>query len=275
MAKLRKFCAYKRLERPYTRISKYRKKSFIRVRPHSKIVKFNMGDPRKKFDITIDLRSKQDIQIRHNAIESGRLACNRYMEKNLGKSGFFFEIRAFPHHILRENPLASGAGADRMSTGMKMSFGKPVGVAAQLRIGSPIFTVSVPKQHVNVARDALKRASKKLPCKCAVVQREEVSKHKVPVKLAQEPAEEKPIEVSVEEQSIEEPKEEPVEEKPAEESKEESAEEPKEESVEEKSAEEPKEESVEKPKEPVKEKPAEEPKEAQTEKSAEEPKATA
>lgn len=172
MAKLRKFCAYRRLERPYTRTSKYRKKSFIRVRPHSKIVKYNMGDTKRQFESFVDLLSKSDIQIRHNSIESARLACNRFLEKNLGKTGFYFEIRAFPHHILRENPLASGAGADRMSTGMKKSFGKPVGSAFQARIGSPLFTIGVQKKHLKVARQALKRASKKLPCSCLVQDRE-------------------------------------------------------------------------------------------------------
>ena len=171
MAKLRKFCAYRRLERPYTRTSRYRKKSFIRVRPHSKIVKYNMGDSKKKFDVTFDLISKGDLQIRHNAIESARLTCNRYLEKNLGKGGFYFEIRVFPHHILRENPLASGAGADRMSTGMKMSFGKPIGVAAQIRIGAPILSVSVNKNQMKVGREAVKKSSKKLPGKYSIVER--------------------------------------------------------------------------------------------------------
>lgn len=230
MAKLRKFCAYRRLERPYTRTSKYRKKSFIRVRPHSKIVKYNMGDPRKKFDITLDLISKADIQIRHNAIESARLTCNRHLERNLGKAGFYFEIRIFPHHILRENPLASGAGADRMSTGMKMSFGKPIGVAAQVRIGSPLFSVSVPKNQLNVAKDALKKASKKVPCGCTVQERvveQEKPKPKAvsaEVKIEEKPKapakevkqEEKPTEDSaVEQKPVEKPA--PVEEPKAEE----------------------------------------------------------
>ena len=39
MAKIRKFCAYRRTKRPYTRISKYRKKAFIRTNPNIKITK--------------------------------------------------------------------------------------------------------------------------------------------------------------------------------------------------------------------------------------------
>ena len=175
MAKLRKFCAYRRLERPYTRTSKYRKKSFIKARPHSKIVKFNMGDTKREFDFYFDLLSKNDLQVRHNALESARLACNRYLEKNLGKYGFYFEIRAFPHHILRENPLASGAGADRMSTGMKCSFGKAIGLAAQVQKGKEIFEVKVDKQNLEIAKKAMKSASYKMPCSCTVVVKEPVS----------------------------------------------------------------------------------------------------
>ncbi len=166
MAKLRKFCAYRRLERPYTRISKFRAKSFVRTRPNSKIVRYDMGDPAKNFEYEISLISDENVQIRHNALESGRLTCLRTLEKALGKKGFHFKIRVYPHHILRENPLASGAGADRMSTGMKMSFGKVIGIAAQVRKGQKLFSVKLDKSALPVGRTAIKKISHKLPCSC-------------------------------------------------------------------------------------------------------------
>ena len=116
MARLRKFCAYRRLERPYTRKSKYRKLSYIKTAPNIKIVRFVGGNLKREFPHRVDLVSEQALQIRHNAFESARLACNRYLEKKLGKLEFKLVIRPYPHHTLRENPLASGAGADRMST---------------------------------------------------------------------------------------------------------------------------------------------------------------
>lgn len=167
MAKLRKFCAYRRIERPYTRISKFRNKSFVRTRPNIKIVRYDMGNMSKKFDYSIDLVADDNVQIRHNAFEASRLTCLRTLEKALGKKGFHFKIRVFPHHILRENPLASGAGADRMSTGMKMSFGKVIGTAAQIRKGQPVFTVSVDKQNIAVGRKAIRKIKHKIPCKCS------------------------------------------------------------------------------------------------------------
>jgi len=163
MARLRKFAAYRKVERPYTRTSKFRKKSFIRASPNLKIVRFEMGDPKKEFGYTLELISKTDLQIRHDAIESARQTSNRILEKELGEKGYFMKIMIYPFHILRENPLASGAGADRMSTGMKMSFGKPIGAAAQVRKGQKICIVRVNKEGIEIAKNALKRVSKKIP----------------------------------------------------------------------------------------------------------------
>ena len=124
MAKLRKFVAYRNIKKqPYTRVSKFRKKSFVKVRPNLKIVKFNMGNLTKEFPVKLYLKSKENIQIRHNALESARQTSNRVMEKGIGRNSYFLRIRTYPHHILRENPIAKGAGADRMSTGMSHSYG--------------------------------------------------------------------------------------------------------------------------------------------------------
>lgn len=169
MARLRKAVAYRRLERPYTRISKYRQLSYVRARPASKIAKFCTGDMKTDFGAVVFVVSKEERQIRHNALESARVIANRYLEKNLGKSGYALRIRTYPHHILRENPLATGAGADRMSTGMKMSFGKTVGVAARINVGHKIYEMRVPKDKIEVGRTAARRAISKLPGKYSVV----------------------------------------------------------------------------------------------------------
>ena len=163
MAKKRKFCAYRSVERPYTRFSKYKKMSFVKAKPNCKIVRFNMGSPTKKFTHKIILISKTSLQIRDNAFESARLTSNRLLEGELGKNGFRMKILTYPHHILRENPLAAGAGADRMSTGMKCSFGKTIGVAAQVKRGQVVFELEVNKQNLELGTKAMKRASYKLP----------------------------------------------------------------------------------------------------------------
>jgi large subunit ribosomal protein L10e len=168
MAKLRKGAAYRALERPYTRVSKYRNKAFVRARPHIKIVRYHMGALSKTFPVTMELLSKSDIQMRHNCLESARLSCNKVLEEALGKTGYKLVLRLYPHHILRENPLASGAGADRMSTGMAAAFGKPVGAAAQVKRGQIVFELGVDQQNIPTGRKALQRALHKLPCSCAI-----------------------------------------------------------------------------------------------------------
>lgn len=168
MAKLRKFVAYRRLERPYTRHSKFRKKSFVRTKPASKVVRFSHGNPNKDYDVKLSLISKQAMQIRHNAIESARQSSNKVLETVVGKDNYHFKIKIYPHHFLRENPLAAGAGADRMSTGMKMSFGKVIGTAAQVKEGQVLAFVEVTKDHEATARKALKRMNYKFPCKTTI-----------------------------------------------------------------------------------------------------------
>lgn len=163
MARLRKAVAYRKLERPYTRKSKFRSKSYVRAIPNCKIVKFDMGNTQVEFPCKVVLTSKLDIQIRHNSLESARLAANRYLEKNLGKKGFNLKLHVYPHHILRENPLASGAGADRMSTGMKCSFGKSIGLAAQINKNQVILSAKVEKGQEHIAKEALRRSLSKFP----------------------------------------------------------------------------------------------------------------
>lgn len=168
MARLRTFVAYRRLERPYTRTSKFKGKSYIRTTPNVKVVRFETGDTNKNFQYTLNLLSKSDLQIRDNALESARQTSNKLLEKHLGLSGYHMKVKVYPYHVLREHALASGAGADRFSSGMAHSFGKPIGIAARVKKGQTIFQLSVNKQNLELARQALERASKKLPCSCTI-----------------------------------------------------------------------------------------------------------
>ena len=168
MAKLRKFSAYQRLERPYTRISKFTNENYVRGGyPSIKINKFEMGNPNGKYDTTLKLNVSRDMNIRHNALESVRMSANRVLEKALGNN-YHFKIKIFPHHVLRENPLAAGAGADRMSTGMKLAYGKTIGAAARVRNGQSIVEVRVSKANAKLGKEALQRAARKLPCSCKI-----------------------------------------------------------------------------------------------------------
>ena len=168
MARLRKFSSYRRLERPYTRTSKFKDKSFVRITPNLLIAKFETGNLKKRYPYVLNLVSKKDLQIRDNAIESSRMTANRLLEKTFGATGFKMKTRIYPFHILRENPIAAGAGADRFSTGMQKSFGKPIGSAARVKKSQVIFEVGVDKSGLETARMALNRAAKKLPGSCTI-----------------------------------------------------------------------------------------------------------
>ncbi len=166
MAKLRPGRCYRKLERPYTRVSKRKpSKDYVKGAPPSRITQFEMGTKRK-YDSVVYLISKDSCQVRHNALEAARISIVKHMEKHVKE--FFIRIRPYPHHVLRENPLATGAGADRYQKGMRLAFGKPIGRAAQIDKGQIIAEVHVDEGFIKVAKEALKKAAYKLPMPCRI-----------------------------------------------------------------------------------------------------------
>ncbi len=164
---LRPAHCYREIERAYTRHSKYKSKSYIKGIPALKITKFDFGNLTKNFESRIDIFPKIDIQIRHNSIESTRMLANRRLHRNLG-ANYRLKIRVYPHHVLREHKMLTGAGADRMSPGMSQAFGKPIGIAAQVKEKQPIMSIYVDKKDVKTVIDILDVARKRLPCKCGI-----------------------------------------------------------------------------------------------------------
>lgn len=172
MAGLRKGSAVRNLTRPYTRKSKFKKKNFIKIIPPAKIVKFDMGAITKNFPYEINLISKDSMNIRQNAIESARTLVNRRMFDQLGGTNYKLKVRIYPHHILRENKMLTGAHADRMQTGMSHSFGTPIGMAARVKKGQILFSAYVDKQNIDKAKAALLTATPRIPARCSIQIRE-------------------------------------------------------------------------------------------------------
>jgi len=174
MASLRKASAYSRKKVvPYTRVSKKKSKSYVKTVPHQKIVKFTMGRENLfnegKLPYKLLVVSTQNVQIRHNALEACRQFINKKLEKEFAGM-YLFKIIPFPHHIQRENKMLTGAGADRMQTGMQLSFGKVAGKAAILKPNSSIFLIAVPNpKGVQFARKVIKQVNPKLPCKIRIL----------------------------------------------------------------------------------------------------------
>lgn len=166
MAGLRKANAYsKRKITPFTRTSKRRQKSFIKVVPPQKIVKFQMGkvSETEKFPHLLTVVSTENVQLRHNAMEACRQYINKKLDKELGGQ-YAFKIIPYPHHIQREHKMLTGAGADRMSSGMQLSFGRSIGKAAVLKPESKLFLIWLPNEKsVVFARKVIKQVKSKLP----------------------------------------------------------------------------------------------------------------
>jgi large subunit ribosomal protein L10e len=78
-------------------------------------------------------------------------------------------LRKFPHQVIRENKQATGAGADRVSDGMRQSFGKIVGTAARIEKGQQLFTIWCNPEDADIAKDALRRAYNKISPPCTVL----------------------------------------------------------------------------------------------------------
>ena len=135
----------------------------IKGKPQIKIAKFNSGNKKGKFDYCVQLLINEQIQIRHMAIESTRLAANKTLEKTTGETGYSSRLRIYPHVRLRENKMIAAAGADRLSDGMRRAFGKANSLAARVKQGQVIMEMNVKKEHVAAAKLALKKACVKLP----------------------------------------------------------------------------------------------------------------
>ena len=176
MATIRKALAYsKRKVTPFTRTSKRRQKSFIKAVPPQKIVKFEMGKPNSfregKLPYILEVISTENVQMRHNAFEACRQFINKKLDKELNGL-YFFKVIPYPHHIQREHKMLTGAGADRMSSGMQLSFGKTVGKAAILKKNSIIFQIAVPNSRaVSFTRKIIKQVNPKLPGKIRTIDR--------------------------------------------------------------------------------------------------------
>ncbi|WP_435196758.1 50S ribosomal protein L16 [Natronomonas sp. EA1] len=158
----------------------YTRREYITGIPGSKIAQHKMGRKDKEpedYPVQISLIVEESMQIRHGSLEASRLSANRRLLKELGENGDYKMIlRKFPHQVLRENKQATGAGADRVSDGMRQSFGKIVGTAARVYAGEQLFTVWCNPEDAPVVKDSLRRAYNKIspPCRIKVERGEEL-----------------------------------------------------------------------------------------------------
>lgn len=139
----------------------YPKSRFCRGVPDAKIRTYDLGSRRANvnlFPMCIHVVSNELEQITGEALEAARIQANKYMVKKSQKESFHMRIRVHPFHVLRINKMLSCAGADRLQTGMRQSYGKPYGTAARVRIGQILMSIRTKDSFKADAIEALRRA---------------------------------------------------------------------------------------------------------------------
>jgi len=137
------------------------RKNYIKALPRTSLLIFNMGTRNKAFDLVFRLNAKQDVQLRSNSLEAARQAANKYLERELANE-YFMRMITYPHNVIREKKFATGAGADRVSQGMTLSYGRPSSVAARVFEGNAVIEIMTNAGGRKVAKEAMKRAASKL-----------------------------------------------------------------------------------------------------------------
>jgi len=166
-------CYSKWTRRPFQyKRSSNRRREYARGGAQSKIVRFWGGDksiPWENWELVVGLKVKKQIQISSNALEAIRVTINSALQKRLGRLNFRFRVRPKPFQKYRENRMLAFAGADRVQSGMRNSFGRSTGVCARVRAGQVICDVGTSLKDLDIVRDRLRVASMKIPCSCQVV----------------------------------------------------------------------------------------------------------
>lgn len=144
----------------------YPKSRYCRGVPDPKIRIYDVGMKKKKadeFPLCVHLVSREKENVSSEALEAARIACNKYLTKVAGKDAFHLRVRLHPFHVLRINKMLSCAGADRLQTGMRGAFGKPLGSCARVDIGQVLMSVRSKDGNGAHAQEALRRAKFKFP----------------------------------------------------------------------------------------------------------------
>jgi len=165
---------YRKIDKP-----SYTRREYITGIPGSKIAQHQMGNKDanpEDYPVQISLIVEEECQLRHGSLEASRLSANRHLIKEFGEGNYKMTLRKFPHQVLRENKQATGAGADRVSDGMRQAFGKIVGTAARVQAGERLFTAYCDVDQAVEVKEAFRRAYNKItpPCRIKVERGEEL-----------------------------------------------------------------------------------------------------
>ncbi|MFW9988824.1 MAG: 50S ribosomal protein L16 [Candidatus Odinarchaeota archaeon] len=173
-------CYSKWSRRPFQyKRSSNRRREFARGGAQSKIVRYWGGSksiPWEEWELVVGLKVNSQIQISSNTLEAVRITVNGALQKSLGRQNFRLRVRPKPFQKYRENRMLAFAGADRVQSGMRNSFGRSTGVCARVRAGQIVLEVGTHLRNLPLVRDRLRVASMKIASSCQIV----ILKYKTP-----------------------------------------------------------------------------------------------
>ena len=133
-----------------------------------KQMKWTYGNINQVFQHELKLISTNTHYISVNSLDAMRTTISHALG---GDDKFFYmRIYPYPHQLLREHGLLGVAKAERISKGMKRSFGKTQSKVALVHPDQTIISLKVDEPLLKLARYALDIASKKLACASVVVE---------------------------------------------------------------------------------------------------------
>ena len=141
----------------------YTRKEYINHIPGCKVVRFTMGNTKRDFDNKVKIINRKSGQISDNALEVARIAALRHLERNTGRRNFKIKLVSFPHQVIREHKRVNVAQTDRFQEGMRQAYGSPMTLAVRVDRRDTIIYTEVDDVHLATAKEALRKASHKLP----------------------------------------------------------------------------------------------------------------
>eukprot|EP00298_Acanthocystis_sp_HF-20_P028567 c7339_g1_i1.p1 GENE.c7339_g1_i1~~c7339_g1_i1.p1 ORF type:complete len:212 (+),score=27.27 c7339_g1_i1:53-688(+) len=150
----------------YIKGKPYIKSRYCRGVPDAKIRIFDVGNKRAgvdDFPLAVHLVCDEKENISSEALEAARIVITKFMTVKAGKDNFHLRIRLHPYMVLRINKMLTCAGADRLQTGMRGAFGKPIGKVARVSIGQVIMSVRTTDANLANVVEAIRRAKFKFP----------------------------------------------------------------------------------------------------------------
>jgi large subunit ribosomal protein L10e len=144
------------------------RKNYVRALPHTSLQVFKTGVDSAAYNLMVTLDAEQKLQLRSNSLDAARIVANKLLEGSIPNQ-YYLVVRVYPHNVIREHKMATGAGADRISQGMKVNaFGRPVAVAARVGSGQPVFMIKTMAENGKLAKMAMRRAMSKLSGKYSI-----------------------------------------------------------------------------------------------------------